>query len=71
MDEMNINKQILKPKLKYKAIIFDVGDTLLEHYPSQSQIYMERMQAIDPTIDTSIANEIAVAIEKAAHEQII
>jgi len=58
-------------KLKYKAIIFDVGDTLLEHYPNQAQIYIERMQAIDLTINTSIANDITVSIEKAAHEQII
>ena len=28
-------------KKSYKAIVFDVGDTLLEHYPSQSQIRLQ------------------------------
>ena len=30
--------------MAYKAIIFDVGDTLLEHYPSENQIYIDRVK---------------------------
>lgn len=55
---------------KYKAIIFDVGDTLLEHYPSQRQIYVERMKALGFAVDDSTADKIAAALEKASHEQI-
>ena len=54
----------------YKAIIFDVGDTLLAHDPSQKQIYAERMEALGFGVDLSAADEIAQAIEKAAHAQI-
>jgi putative hydrolase of the HAD superfamily len=55
----------------YKAIIFDVGDTLLEYYPSQVQIYFERLKALKFDIDTTIFDQIAIALEKAAYEQII
>ncbi|MCL2159012.1 MAG: HAD family hydrolase [Oscillospiraceae bacterium] len=56
--------------IKYKAIVFDVGDTLLEHYPSQSQIYAERMKSAGFAVDAQISRNIAAAIEKASHEQI-
>lgn len=56
--------------MKHKAILFDVGDTLLEHYPNQKQIYLERMEALGFEVDPSVADEIAAAVEKAAHEQI-
>ena len=57
--------------MKYKAIIFDVGDTLLEHYPSQKHIYAERLRYLGFDIDGSLEKDIANAITKAANEQII
>ena len=56
--------------MTYKAILFDVGDTLLEHHPGQKQMYLERMEALGFAVDPSTADEIAAAVEKAAHEQI-
>ena len=53
--------------IKYKAIVFDVGDTLLEHHPSQSQIYAERMKSAGFVVDAQISRNIATAIEKASH----
>ena len=57
--------------MKYKAIIFDAGDTLLEHYPSQKQIYAERIKHLGFDIDENTEEEIADAILKTANEQII
>ena len=44
----------------YKAIIFDVGDTLLEHYPGQVQIYCERLKVLGFELDTSDINKVSV-----------
>ena len=53
--------------MKYEAIIFDVGDTLLESYPSEAQIYAERLQLLGFDIDD---NTIATAISNASNAQI-
>jgi len=57
-------------KKSYKAIVFDVGDTLLEHYPSQSQIYTKRMESAGFAVDAQTSEKIAAAVEKASHDQI-
>ena len=57
--------------MKYTAIIFDVGDTLLEHYPKQEQIYLERMRTVGINVDDSAADMIMTAFNKAYHEQIL
>jgi len=57
--------------MKYTAIIFDVGDTLLEHYPKQEQIYLERMRIVGINADESDADMIMTAFNKSYHEQII
>lgn len=57
--------------MKYEAIIFDVGDTLLEHYPTQKQIYIERLKSLGFDIDNEIGENIASAISQSANEQII
>lgn len=57
--------------MKYKAIIFDIGDTLLEYYPTQKQIYIERLKCLGFDIDEETEKNIANAIVKTANEQII
>jgi len=66
---MNIQKN--KQVKLYKAIIFDVGDTLLEYYPGQAQIYSERLKILGFNIDNIIIEQISIALNKAANEQII
>lgn len=56
--------------MKYKAIIFDVGDTLLEHYPSQEKIYSDRLKQIGFEIDSNMAKKMISAITAASNEQI-
>jgi len=56
--------------MKYEAIIFDAGDTLLEHYPSQKQMYAERLKYLGFDIDEKSEENIAAAISKASNEQI-
>lgn len=56
--------------MNYKAVIFDVGDTLLEHYPSQIQIYTMRMEELGFTINTQTTDKISLALAKSAHDQI-
>ena len=57
-------------KKQYKAIIFDVGDTLVEHYPSQRQIYRERIASLGFTVDEKTEAAIAAAVEQATYKQI-
>ncbi|GHV16104.1 hypothetical protein FACS1894219_12960 [Clostridia bacterium] len=35
----------------YKAIIFDVGDTLLEYHSSQTLIYISRIESMRFVVD--------------------
>jgi len=56
--------------MAYKAIIFDVGDTLLEHYPSENQIYIDRVKHLGFSVNNELEAKIAEAITTAAHEQI-
>jgi len=56
--------------MTYSAIIFDAGDTLLAYEPSQAQIYADRMKTLGLSINQTAEKKIALAIEKAAHEQI-
>ena len=56
--------------MKYKAIIFDVGDTLLEHYPSTAQIYAERLKYLNLVTD-DLLNVISASIARASNGQII
>ena len=53
--------------MKYKIIIFDVGDTLLEYYPSQAQIYEECLSEMGLTAERK---KIKRVIDNASHEQI-
>ena len=57
--------------MKYEAIIFDVGDTLLEHYPSQKQIYADRLRYLGFDINEKSEEKIITAISKTANEQIM
>lgn len=56
--------------MKYKAIIFDVGDTLLEHYPNQETIYSDRLKKLGFDIDSDIVKKVKNAISNASNEQI-
>jgi len=57
--------------MKYKAIIFDVGDTLLEHYPSEKQIHIGRLKHLGFEISARLTDTISDAITTTAHEQIL
>ena len=57
--------------MKYKAIIFDLGDTLLASSPSQGQIYSDRLKHLGYNIDNELATVILDAINNAANEQIV
>ena len=56
--------------MKYQAVIFDVGDTLLELYPSESQIYIDRMKELGFEINEQLAKAITNAISTASQKQI-
>jgi putative hydrolase of the HAD superfamily len=54
---------------KYKAIIFDVGDTLVKWFPNRSQIYAERLRKVGIAVDESLSLFISDAIYRAEGEQ--
>jgi len=56
--------------MKYQAIIFDVGDTLLENCPSEKQIFVDRIKCLNFEVDDQLAVAIANAIMEVANEQI-
>ena len=57
--------------MKYEAILFDVGDTLLEHCPSEKQIHADRLIHLGFEMDDQLATAVGKAIETAAQEQIL
>ena len=56
--------------LKYKAIIFDVGDTLLEAHPGEAQIHADRVRVLGFTVDEPTAAALARALDDVANAQI-
>lgn len=55
--------------MKYKAIIFDVSDTLIEYSPNYSQIYGDRLRFLGFEISHEKAKEISKAVNWAIGEQ--
>ena len=56
--------------MKYRAVIFDLGDTLLFSSPSQGQIYADRLRYLGHNIDNETAVMIQNAVTNTANEQI-
>ena len=56
--------------MRYQAVIFDVGDTLLSSQPSQEQIYADRLRFLGFAVDDAMLPAIADALAHAAHTQI-
>ena len=56
--------------MRYEAILFDVGDTLLENRPSQEQIYADRLRFLGFSIDDAMLPAIAGTLAHASYEQI-
>ena len=56
--------------MKYKAVIFDLGDTLLFSSPSQGQIYADRFRYLGHSIGDENFILVQNAITNAANEQI-
>lgn len=56
--------------MKYKAILFDVGDTLLWAYPSQKQVYSDRLKHLGFQVDEGISIRVHEAVANAANAQI-
>ena len=56
--------------MKYKAVIFDLGDTLLFSSPSQGQIYADRLRYLGHSIGDENFILVQNAITNAANEQI-
>ena len=55
--------------MKYKAIIFDVSDTLIEYSPNYEQIYGDRLRSLNLTVSEEKAKEISRAVNWAIGEQ--
>lgn len=55
--------------MKYKAIIFDVSDTLIEYSPNYEQIYGDRLQSLNLIVSEKKAKEISRAVNWAIGEQ--
>lgn len=55
--------------LKYKAILFDVSDTLIEYRPNYAQIYGERLRGLGYEVCEQKAIEIARAVNYCIGEQ--
>ena len=57
--------------MKYKAIIFDVSDTLVEYRPNYATIYGDRLRSMGIEVTEEIAKKINKAVNWAIGEQII
>jgi beta-phosphoglucomutase-like phosphatase (HAD superfamily) len=56
-------------KLKYEALIFDVGDTLVEYSPNYAQIFGDRLRNLSLEVSEEKAKEISRAVNWAIGEQ--
>ncbi len=54
----------------YKAIIFDVGDTLVHYRPTKHEVIIKRLREIDIEIEADSAKRIDTKIELCIAEQI-
>lgn len=57
--------------MKYKAIIFDLSDTLIEYTPNFSQIYSERVGSLGFDITEEMAKELSKLINWKISEQVL
>ena len=55
----------------YKAIIFDVSDTLVEYHPNWAKIYGDKIRSLGIEVTEKIAKEINKAVNWAIGEQIL
>ena len=55
--------------MKYKAILFDVSDTLIEYSPNYAKIYGDRLRSLGFEISGDKAREVSKAINWAIGEQ--
>lgn len=55
--------------MKYKAILFDVSDTLVEYSPNYGQIYGDRLRSLNLVVTEEKAREISRAVNWAIGEQ--
>ncbi len=46
----------------YRAILFDVSDTLVDYAPNYAQIYGDRLRALGFAVDSAKAREIRRAV---------
>ncbi|MDF2804522.1 MAG: hypothetical protein K0S61_4427, partial [Anaerocolumna sp.] len=55
--------------MKYKAIIFDVSDTLVKYSPNYAQIYGDRLRKVGYDISNEKAVEISIAVNLAIGDE--
>jgi putative hydrolase of the HAD superfamily len=55
--------------VKYKAIIFDVSDTLVKYSPNYAQIYGDRLRKVGYDISNEKAVEISIAVNLAIGDE--
>ena len=55
--------------MKYKSIIFDVSDTLVEYSPNYAKIYGDRLRSLSFEVSKEKAKEVSKAVNLAIGEQ--
>lgn len=55
--------------MKYQAIIFDVGDTLVNYWPNYAWIYTQRLRSLGFAVEGEFPSVISKAIYRAGGEQ--
>jgi haloacid dehalogenase superfamily, subfamily IA, variant 1 with third motif having Dx(3-4)D or Dx(3-4)E len=55
--------------MKYKAIIFDISDTIVEYKPNYAQIYGDRLQSLGFDVPEKMREDISKTINWTIYEQ--
>lgn len=59
----------MKLNLKYKAVIFDISDTLIEYSPNYAQIFGDRLRSLGFEVSEEKAKEVSKVVNWTIREQ--
>lgn len=58
-----------RDSVRYQAVLFDVGDTLVNYWPNYAQMYSDRLRTLGFAVEGDLPSVVSRAIYRAGGEQ--